>query len=107
MPQNTSIKPRKAASRTAVPVSDSAVFTRYVGKVEVRPRQQARISLGVFDKNNSPKGFCVNLSPEPQDDGTVVSHVSAPQGRMEMYELTLQITNYGLEKIDAEVWQMQ
>ena len=88
-----------------MPTPASDYFTKYVGTLQVKPRRQSRMSLGLYDTANQPKGFCVVLEPDPEE-GTVTAEVSTPLGRMETYELTLQITNYGTADIRAEVWQM-
>jgi len=95
----------KAPRPQAVPKPHSQFFTKFVGRLQVKPRQQSRMSLGLFDSSNLAKGFCTTLTPDPLP-GTVVTQIATPLGRMETYELTLQITNYGTEEIQAEVWQM-
>ncbi len=106
MVKGTLVKQPKRRSRASAPQPQGSVFTRYVGKLDVKPRQQSRLSLGLFSADNPAKGFCVHLTPEPEDPESITSHIATPMGRMSTYELTLQITNYGAERISAEVWQM-
>ena len=86
--------------------SDSSIFTHFVGRLEAKPHQQSRMSLGLFSDDNPPKGFCVTLSPDPETADSVTSRISSPLGSSHSYELLLDITNYGKQKVQAEVWQM-
>lgn len=86
-------------------INQSQVFTRYVGKLEVGPWQQSRMSLGVFDDNNPAKGFSVNLTAGPEFAEAVMTRVIS-LNRSKQYELMLHIANNGDKKIGIEIWQM-
>jgi len=83
----------------------STIFTKYIGKLEVKPQQQPKISLGVFGADSPAKGFSVEFSPEPESSESLVTQV-AYVGTSKRYELILHITNYGSKTVDAKIWQI-
>lgn len=83
----------------------SSTRARFIEKVEVRPQQQSRIFLGSFTADNPPKGFSIELSPDPEPPGSVVTEVTN-LGTSKKYELVLHVANYGNKSAVAEVWQL-
>ncbi|HSX31411.1 MAG TPA: hypothetical protein VLE99_05845 [Candidatus Saccharimonadales bacterium] len=83
----------------------SQVFTRFVGKLDLLPQQQSRLSLGMFSSDRPAKGFSIGLSPEPDYEDSLVTQVLSIGGE-KRHELILQIANYGNRKISAEIWQI-
>lgn len=76
-----------------------------VEKLDVKPGEQRRIALGSFTKDDPAKGFSVELSPDPEPAGSVVTEVSS-LGTSRRYRLVLHIANYGNKTASAEVWRL-
>ena len=78
-----------------------------IGEIEIRPREQSRLSLGTFHKNKPPKGFVIDITPEPIEDSIVtqVTRLESGAGGASE-ELILHIANYGDKTICAEVRQL-
>src|SRR5689334_4472071 len=83
----------------------SKVFAKYVGKIQIEPRQQPRMSLGVFGPEVPAKGFSVEFTPELADHESVATRITS-KGNARSYELFLQIANHSSRPITAEVWQL-
>jgi hypothetical protein len=98
-------KSPKILSATPRELVRSTVFTHYVGELEVKPRQQSRMSLGLYSIERPAKGFSISYRPEPDQAETIHAEITS-MGRASHYELTLQITNFGSQKTVAEVWGM-
>lgn len=62
--------------------------------LEVRPRDQGRVSLGDFTVDNPPKGFLLQATPNDYPEA-VVSQLTSLSGTYDRYELVLHIANYG------------
>lgn len=77
-----------------------------IGEIEVRPGEQSHISLGVFQEKERLKGFTTELTPEPQDEDAIVTHVARIEKENEGYELILHIANYGNKTVSAEIRQL-
>lgn len=80
--------------------------SRPIGEVEVRPNEQCRMSLGIFNIKNPPEGFIARLMPEAQNDSIVMQIVSIKPNN-KVHELILHIANYGNSTISAEIRQIQ
>jgi hypothetical protein len=76
-----------------------------VEKLDVKPGEQRRVALGSFAKDNSAKGFSIELNPDPTPAGSVVTEVSS-LGTSRRYRLVLHIANYGTKTVNAEVWRL-
>jgi len=85
--------------------SQSSIFTRYIGKLKVGPREQLQISLGVFGADRPEKGFSVSIDPDPTPYDSVVSEVLSI-GSARRYELFLSVANFSDKLITAEIWAM-
>jgi hypothetical protein len=101
MPQK-SPKKSSAAPRERI---RSSIFIHYVGELQVKPRQQSRMSLGLYSSDRPAKGFSISYHPEPAEPMAVTAEINS-LGRSNHYELTLQITNFSSQKMVAEVWSM-
>jgi len=75
-----------------------------ISMVEVKSKEQPRVSLGTFNDHNPPKGFAIHISPDPEPDAIVTQVTRLDDG--EDYELVLHIANYGNKTVSAEVWQL-
>jgi hypothetical protein len=84
----------------------SSIFTKYVGKLEVKSRQQSRLSLGIFSDDDPAKGFSIEFSPEPESLESVVTQITTI-GSPKHHELILQVANYGDKSVRGKVWQME
>jgi hypothetical protein len=82
---NGLIKVESAASKPA---------TRPIGKLTIHPTQQSSLALGTYDKQHAPKGFCVEIDPDPNPDHSVVTRILST-GSMREYTLTLVAANFG------------
>lgn len=98
-------KSSKTSSAAPLEHAKSSVFTQYVGTLEVKPRQQSRMSLGLYSDSRPAKGFSIDYLPEPIDTDAISALITS-LGRASHYELTLQITNFSDQKVAAEVWSM-
>jgi hypothetical protein len=79
------------------------IFTKPLGTIEVKPREEPHLSLGVFNEAISPKGFSIQVDPAPEPAGSVVTQISTlKMGKR--YELVLQVTNHSDQTVHAEVW---
>lgn len=88
--------------------SKSAKNRNPLAIVEVRPRQYSRIPLGTYNKGRPPKGFLVEISPDPDPSESLVSKiVSLIKEKSEQYELTLLLDNYGMRTVTVEIWEMK
>jgi hypothetical protein len=76
-----------------------------VDKLEVKPSEQRRILLGNFTGDKPPKGFSVEITPDPNPEGSVLTEVTS-LGTSKQYKLVLHITNYGISTVSAEVWRL-
>jgi hypothetical protein len=96
-PKTSSVAPRE-------PIR-SNIFTHYVGELDVKPRQQSRLTLGLYSDTRPAKGFSISYHPEPSHPEALSVEITS-LGRTPNYELTLKITNFSDQKTVAEVWSM-
>ena len=78
------------------------IFTKFVGSLDIKPRDQQRLSLGHFTAAHPAKGFSIALNPEPETPDTVVAHIT-PLGTAKRYELVLHVANFSDESLNVEV----
>jgi len=76
-----------------------------IEKLEVQPSNQRQVPLGSFTDANSPKGFLVEINPDPVPNDSVVTKVTT-LGDHGRYTLYLYVANYGTEPVHAEVWRL-
>jgi hypothetical protein len=79
--------------------------TQPIKKIAVRPTQQTSIPLGKFDETHVPKGFCVEIDPDPDPDYSVVSKILT-NGPDHDYSLTLVVANFGNKTVNVRVWSL-
>jgi len=77
---------------------------RLLGELKIKPQGQERLLLGSFTAG-SLKGFSVELTPQPDPEDAVVTHI-ANAGTAEEYKLLLHVINYGAKTVTAKVWQL-
>jgi hypothetical protein len=77
----------------------------FIEKVELEPTDRRRILLGSFTSNNPPKGFSIEITPDPNPEGSVLTEVTS-LGTSKRYKLVMHITNYGVKTVSTEVWQL-
>lgn len=90
---------------TSAPIQRNSIFSKYVGTLHVSPQQQLQLSLGYFGVDNPGKGFSVELEPDPEPLGSVVTEILSV-GSTKQHELILNVANYGQRAVSAKVWQM-
>jgi hypothetical protein len=95
---------RSEASHLATKGTQTLSGARLVGEIEVRPKEQPRMSLGNYTPTNTPKRFIARISPEPEFDAIVTQITKL--GSDKDYELVLHIANYGDTTICAEIWRL-
>jgi hypothetical protein len=78
---------------------------KLLGKLTVKPQGQERMLLGSFTAADKLKGFSIGISPNPDSDGSVVTHI-ANAGTAEKYKLLLHVINYGTKPITASIWRL-
>ena len=76
-----------------------------IEKLEIKPSNQRRIPLGSFTEENTPKGFLVELDPDPVPTDSVVTEVTK-LGAHGRYTLYLHVANFGTESVNAEIWRL-
>jgi hypothetical protein len=76
-----------------------------IQKIELKPAEQQRIPLGSFKEGNPPKGFSVEITPDPNPAGSVLTEVTS-LGTTKQYRLILHVTNYGAKTVNVEVWRL-
>lgn len=84
------------------PQPKNAVF---IEKLMVKPNEQRRIPLGSFTEDKPPKGFLVEIDPDPTPIGSVYSEVTS-LGSEQRYTLYIQVTNHGERAVNAEIWRL-
>lgn len=72
--------------------------------LEVRPRDQTRVSLGDFAIANPQGGFTVLATPDDYPE-TVVSRLTRLSSTYDKYELVLHVANYGDRTVTVDVFE--
>lgn len=83
---------------------DDIPMSNHVSEVEVRPGEQMRLSLGIYDAKDEPKEFNVVVSPE-SEDGDVIRQIARLDLQKGEYELILYIASYSSRMTSVEIWQ--
>ena len=73
-----------------------------IAEIEVKPDENPTISLGIYTEHNPPKGFSVEIAPDPSPIDSIISTISSV-GTPRQYELILSIINNSGKTISAEV----
>lgn len=87
-----------------VDVNSDHQHDTYIGEVKVEPYGQPHMPLGHFTPASRLKGFTIELTPDPDPEGSIVAHVMA-LGEANNYELVLHVANYGTKTVTARVWK--
>lgn len=77
----------------------------FIKSVELKPTEQRRIPLGRYGVDCPPKGFSVEITPNPYPAGSVLTEVVS-LGTSKRYRLVLHITNYSVGTVTAEIWRL-
>ncbi len=83
----------------------SQIFTKFIGKLEVKSQEQPHMLLGEFTSSFPAKGFLIQIEPDPDSTDSIVTQI-IKLGTENHYNLILHIANYGDKTVYAEVWQM-
>ena len=76
-----------------------------VKRIELKPAEQQSIPLGSFRGDNPPKGYSVELTPDPDPENSISTEVVS-LGTPNQYKLVLHIANYGVSSVTAAVRQL-
>lgn len=74
-----------------------------IGELKIKPHEQSRLLLGSFQKDKSPKGFSVQISPESELD-SIASTVIALDKQGGKCNLIMNIENFGTKTVRAQIW---
>lgn len=81
------------------PTDTGRIFKKFIGKIDMRPNGQSRLSLG------AGKGFCIEFSPAlPNGDAVQVQLIEAGDAKKRHFVLSM-VSRYS-KPFSAEVWQM-
>ncbi|MET0779803.1 MAG: hypothetical protein ABWY71_03130 [Candidatus Saccharimonadales bacterium] len=78
---------------------------KLIAQLEVKLGEQQHITLGSFTEASPPKGFSIELTPDPNPAGSVVTEITS-LGTAKRYKLVLHIANYGTRAVSAKIWQL-
>jgi hypothetical protein len=71
----------------------------------VKPGEQHSMMLGEYTEKHPPKGFAIELSPDPFPDGSVETQINTV-GNAKHSKYVLFVANYGTKPIHVEVRQL-
>jgi len=78
-----------------------------LARVTVLPHNGSRQSIGIFSDAQPPRGFVVELTPDPHPTETVSTRViRTPLGNSRRSEFLLCVTNRGQQAVTATVRQL-
>ncbi|HSX05668.1 MAG TPA: hypothetical protein VLF69_04325 [Candidatus Saccharimonadales bacterium] len=77
----------------------------FIEKLQIKPHEQRRIPLGSFTEENQPKGFLVQVDPDPAPFDSIVSEVVSLSAS-NRFTLFMQVANYGAKSVNAEIWRL-
>lgn len=76
-----------------------------IGNLEVGPRDQDRIELGVYTADDPPKGFYTEVSPKPSSSNSVVTRITS-LGTDKQYKLILHVANFSDETVLVKIGKL-
>lgn len=76
-----------------------------VAEIELRPEEELHIPLGVFNPTSTPKGFSIDVEPNPEEDA-IVAQITQIEQNDAAEEWVLLIANYSTTTVSAAVWQL-
>jgi len=85
-----------------IPRPKNAVF---VTRLQIKPAEQKTAPLGSFTEETTPKGFLIEVGPDPFPAGSVTTDVTR-QGNARHHSLHLEVVNSSPKTIDADVWRL-
>lgn len=74
-----------------------------IGELKVKPHEHSRLLLGSFEKDKSPRGFSVHISPESEVE-SVTSSIITLDKQGGTCNLFINIENFGTKTVKAQVW---
>jgi hypothetical protein len=74
-----------------------------IGEINVKPLERPQLSLGNYTADKPPKGFLIEINPNPSPLDAVIAQVLS-FGSEWKYELRLQVANNGEEEVGVQVW---
>jgi hypothetical protein len=77
----------------------------FIQSLKIKPGDQNKVPLGSFTDDNPPKGFLVEIDPDPMPANSVVTEVVS-LGSHHRYTLYMQIANYSAKALNAEIWRL-
>jgi hypothetical protein len=80
-------------------------FDGFFGEIKVEPRQQKRVTLGSFTSKKIPRGFSIEILPDPDPTDSVATEIIS-LGTASRYKLILQLANYGSKAVKVKIWQL-
>ena len=83
----------------------SKLQQRPIVEIEVKPHDRSFLSLGLFKKDEKPRGFCIELMPNDDQTKEVVAEI-IEQPKLNKFEYLLRLTNGSNESFSAEVRQL-
>jgi hypothetical protein len=78
---------------------------KFIEELNIKPNKRQSVMLGDFTEANPPKGFSVEITPDPSPAGSVVTEVATvetPKG----YKLVMLIANQGARAVKLKVRQL-
>lgn len=86
--------------------NDSATGSeKFIGELKLKPYNQSRIPLGRFSVSHPPKGFSVEIAPDPNPTDSVTTQVMNT-GDSRQYNLMLHASNNGTSTVTIRVYQL-
>jgi|GEM_PF-1732503 len=85
-----------------IPRPKDAIFIR---RLEIKPKGQIRTPLGSFATDSEPKGFLVEVDPDPAPANSVTTKITSLESGP-YYSLHLHIANASPKTVQADVWRL-
>lgn len=85
-----------------IPRPKSATF---IDKLQVKAHEQKRIPLGSFIEETQPKGFLVEIDPDPSPANSVITEITS-LGSGSRYTLYLLVSNFSSKAVSADIWRL-
>jgi hypothetical protein len=77
----------------------------FIIELTIKPRSQRRVPLGSFTEKNSPRGFLVEIDPDPSPADSVVTEVTSLNGGNRR-TLFLEVANFSSRVAHAQIWRL-
>jgi len=76
-----------------------------MNQLDVAPNSQYRLLLGSFNEENAPKGFLVEIDPDPSPANSIITEVTSLWGG-NRYTLFLDVSNFSSKVAHAQIWRL-